>query len=294
MDKLANMKAFVEVAENQSFAAAARKLNLATSVISKRVKDLEDYLGAQLFIRTTRHVSLTDMGQGYYDYAVGVLSEMAEVEAQIKDNTQRPVGVIKLAAPLSFGMQYLGPALSDYLAKYPDVSIKTYLSDKRIDLIEEGIDLAIRTGPMEDSSLIAKKISDCRRVVCASYEYFETNGIPNVPEDLKDHNCLSYLNLAGGKSWPFVVKGKKTWQAVKGNFLSDNGDLLHQAALSGCGVAFLPTFIVGQSVKQGQLKVVLEDFEETDFSIYAVYQENRHMSAKVRTLIDHLSETLSY
>lgn len=290
MDKLSNMQAFAAVGQTGSFAAAARKLNLANSVVSKRIKDLEDFLGTQLFIRTTRKVSLTDTGYSYLEYVRKILDELEEVESRIRQKMDKPVGTIRLAAPLSFGMQYLGQAITSYLEKYPEVSIKTYLSDRHVSLIDEGYDLAIRSGPLENSTLVAKKLIGCRRVVCASSEYFEKYGRPIKPKDLKQHNCLSYLNLADGKAWPYTEDGQKKWQSVNGSFQADNGDLLHEAALSGCGITLLPTFIVGDSIKDGKLEVVLEDFEETDFSIYAVYQHTRHLSTKIRTLIDHLSE----
>lgn len=290
MDKLANMQAFAMVGQTGNFAEAARKLNLANSVVSKRVKDLEDYLQTQLFTRTTRKVSLTDNGYSYLEYVRKFLDELEEVEARLRHHTETPIGTIKLAAPLSFGMQYLGPALASYLNKYPEVEIKTYLSDRPVSLIDEGYDLSIRTRPLKDSSLIAKKLLRCRRVVCASPVYFAQHGKPKAPKDLKEHNCMSYINLAEGKSWAFIIEGKKSWQSVSGRFSADNGDLLHEAALSGCGIALLPTFIVGNSLKEGKLETVLEDYEETDFNIYAVYQHTRHLSTKIRILIDHLSE----
>ena len=289
MDKLANMQAFRAVGETRSFAAAARKINLANSVISKRVKDLEDYLGTQLFVRTTRKVTLTETGYSYLEYVRKFTDELEEVEARIRHKMDKPVGTIKLAAPLSFGIKYLGPAISSYLEKHPEVIIKTYLSDRHVNLIEEGYDLSIRSGPMEDSSLIAKKLVNCRRVVCASPEYFKRHGKPKVPKDLKNHNCMSYLNLADGKSWPFQIEDRKTWQTVEGRFLSDNGDLLHEAALSGCGIVLLPTFIVGRSIQEKKLEIALEKFEQQEFNLYAVYQHTRHLSTKIRTLIDHLS-----
>lgn len=290
MHRLANMQAFEAVGRTGSFAEAGRKLGIATSVVSKRVKDLEDFLGTQLFIRTTRKVTLTDTGYSYLEYVQRFLAELDEVENNIRHNTDKPVGTIRLAAPMSFGMQYMGPAISSYLKKYPDVTIKTYLSDRRVDLTDEGYDLAIRSGPLTDSSLIAKKLVGGRRVVCASPEYFAEHGKPKTPQDLKSHNCMGYLNMADGKSWPFMVNGQKIWQPIQGRFAADNGDLLHEAALDGCGVTFLPTFIVGDSLASGKLQTALDEYEDKDFGIYAVYQHTRHLSAKIRTLIDHLAE----
>ncbi len=292
MDKIANMQAFAAVGTTGSFAQAARKLNIANSVISKRIKDLEDYLGAQLLLRTTRKVTLTETGQSYLEQVQRLLDELEEVESGIRYETRKPVGSIRISAPLSFGLKTLAPALAGYLAKCPGVSIKTYLSDRRVDLVSEGFDLAIRIGALEDSSLVAKKLCHGRRVVCASPAYFKKHGIPKTPDDLKNHNCLSYINLAEGKAWPFLLGAKKIWQPVTGNFLSDNGDLLHQAALADGGIALLPTFIVSESLKEKRLQTVLEAFEEQDFDVHAVYQPSRHLSVKLRTLIDHLSTEL--
>lgn len=292
MDKLANMQAFAAVGQTGSFAAAARKLGIANSVVSKRVRDLEDYLGAQLFVRTTRKVTLTDTGYGYLEHVLRILDDMQEVEDGLRFNTEQPSGTIRLAAPLSFGMQYLGPAIASYLGKYPAVSIRTYLSDRRVDLLEEGYDLALRAGQLEDSALIARKLAEGRRVVCASPGYFRQHGKPQHPGDLRNHNCLGYLNLADGKSWPFLIDGRKAWQPVSGSFASDNGELIHEAAREGCGIAMLPTFIIGSDLQQGILETVLEDYEEKNFPIYALYPHARHLPAKIRTFIDHMAEFL--
>lgn len=288
MDKLANMEAFAAVAETGSFAEAARRLNLANSVVSKRIKDLEDFLGTQLLVRTTRKVSLTDNGYDYLDYVRRFLDELSEIEGRIRYNTEVPKGVIRLAAPLTYGLNFLGPALSSYMKKYPEVIIKTYLSDKRMNLIDEGYDLTIRTGPLEDSSLMAKKLENCRLVVCASPAYWKKNSPPKHPEDLRDHNCMTYLNTMDGKSWPFMIDGKQVWLPVKGSFSSDNGNLLEEMALNGQGVIMLPTFIVEKSIATSKLKAVLEDCELKDFNTYVVYQQTRHLSIKIRTLVDHL------
>lgn len=289
MDKFANMEAFAAVAESGSFAVAARKLNIANSVASKRVKDLESFLDAQLLNRTTRNVSLTETGRIYLDHVHRVFEQLAEAESGIRKDMSEPSGVLKLTAPLSFGMQYLAPALASYLKAYPKVIVRTHLSDRRVDLVGEGFDLAIRVGALKDASLIARKLSSGRRVACASPAYLKKHGRPQKPSDLQTHNCLSYTNLAEGKSWPFLVGGKKIWQPVSGNFLSDNGELLMQTAIAGGGITLLPTFIVGQAVDKAKLEVILEDFEEKDFDIYAVYQQTKHVSKKIRTFIDHFT-----
>lgn len=287
------MQAFQAVAEAGGFSEAARRLGLATSVVSKRIKDLEAYLGTQLFVRTTRQVTLTEAGQDYLDHVRRILGDLEEVESGLRYQAQKPAGTIRLTAPLSFGLKTLAPAFHSYLARYPDVTIKTHLSDRRVDLAGEGYDLAIRIGALEGQDLVAKKLCHARRVVCATPDYFARHGRPQHPADLKGHNCLGYLNQAEGKSWPFMIGGKKIRQGISGNFASDNGDLLHQMALAGCGIALLPTFIAADSLNSGALDVALEPFEEIDFDIYAVYQHTRHLSVKIRTLIDHLSVTLT-
>lgn len=280
------------VGQTGSFAEAARRLNIANSVVSKRVKDLEDYLGTQLLIRTTRRVRLTDTGYGYLEHIRKTMDDLEEIEARIRDKMDKPVGTIRLEAPLSFGMQYLAPALASYLEKYPGTAVQVYLSDRRTDFIDAGCDIGISTGPFADSSLMTKKIATCRRVVCATPAYLKKHGTPQTPADLQSHECLGYLNLADGKSWPFKQGGQKIWQNVAGRFAADNGDLLHQAALGGAGITFLPTFIVGKSLDSGALKSVLDDYEEDDFNLYAAYPYARHLSPKIRTLIDHLSGCL--
>lgn len=289
MDKLANMEAFSQVASIGSFAGAAQKLNLATSVVSKRVSDLEAFLGAQLLQRTTRKVTLTEAGYQYLEYVRKVLDEMSEVESGLRTQAQKPVGVIKLTAPLSFGLQMLAPAIASFMEKYPEVSFRTYLSDRRVDLVQEGFDLAIRVGRLEEQGLIARKLSRGRRVACASPAYFKKHGKPKKPADLAQHNCISYLNLAEGKAWPFMVEGKRVWQQVSGNLLSDNGDLMYQTAVAGGGITLLPTFIIHEALQSGALEIVLDKYEEPDFDIFAVYQQTRHLSVKIRTFIDHLA-----
>ena len=288
MDKLANMQAFAMVAQTGSFAAAARRLNLANSVVSKRVGDLENHLGVQLLMRTTRKVSLTDTGYGYLEYVRKALDDMAEIESVIRHRAHKPVGTLKISAPAHLE---LGAAIAAYLERYPEVSVRLHVSDRHVDLAADGFDLAIRIGTLQDSSLIARKLGGCRRVACASPLYLEKHEYPEKPADLASHNCLSYLNLAEGKVWPFhdPETARKIMQPVTGTFLSDNGALLYEAALAHAGITLLPTFIAGPAINDGRLRIVLENYEDKDFDIYAVYQNTRHLSPKIRTMIDHLA-----
>ena len=288
MDRLSNIIAFVTVAETGSFAETARRLNLANSVVSKRIKDLEDYLQTRLLQRTTRHVRLTDAGYLYFDHARKLVSELAEVEENLRYRNENPVGELKISAPVTFGAKFLGPAVASFLEKYPDVSMRLFLGDRAVDMAEEGFDLSIRIGPVESTSHIARKLARSRRVTVASPEYLKKNGRPQKPQDLLQHNCLVYSGVNDGKSWPFRIAGKKHLQAVAGRFTTDNGMLLAEAALGGCGITMLPTFIVGPHINKGELEIILEEFEEEPLLIQAVYVQQRHLSARLRKLIDHL------
>jgi DNA-binding transcriptional LysR family regulator len=290
MDRLSNIIAFVTVAETGSFAETARRLNLANSVVSKRIRDLEDYLQTRLLQRTTRHVRLTDAGYLYFDHARKLVSELAEVEENLRYRNENPVGELKVSAPVTFGSKFLGPAVASFLDKYPDVSIRLLLGDRTVDMGEEGFDLSIRIGPMEPTSHISRKLAKSRRVTVASPDYLSKHGHPHKPQDLLKHNCLVYSGVNEGKSWPYRIGGKKHLQPVDGRFTTDNGMLLVEAAVSGCGITMLPTFIVGPHINKGELDIVLEDFEEEPLLIQAVYVQQRHLSARLRKFIDHLVE----
>jgi len=293
MDRLANMIAFVTVAETGSFAEAASRLHIANSVVSKRIKDLEGYLGTLLLQRTTRHINLTEAGYAYVEHARKFLDELAEVEENLRYRNENPVGELKISAPLSFGNKFLGPAIADFLDKYPDVTVKLIVNDRAVDIAAEGFDLAIRIGVLEDQSMITRKLAQSRRIVVASPAYLEKHGRPKTPEDLSQHNCLSFSGLHDGRAWPFQRDGKEFQQRVGGRFIADSGTLLCEAAVRGCGITILPTFIVGEHIASGELEPLLEEFEASPLAIQAVYQHKRHLSAKTRKLIDHLVQYFS-
>jgi len=282
------MITFVTVAETGSFAEAASRLHIANSVVSKRIKDLEGYLGTLLLQRTTRHINLTEAGYAYVEHARKFLDELAEVEENLRYRNENPVGEIKISAPLSFGNKFLGPAIADFLDKYPDVTVKLIVNDRTVDIAAEGFDLAIRIGALEDQSMITRKLAQSRRIVVASPAYLEKHGRPTTPEDLSQHNCLSFSGLHDGRAWPFQKDGKEFLQRVGGRFVADSGTLLCEAAVHSCGIAILPTFIVGEHISNGELEPLLEEFEAPPLAIQAVYQHKRHLSAKTRKLIDHL------
>lgn len=289
MDRLSNIIAFITVAETRSFAEAARKLNLANSVVSKRISDLEDYLGTRLFQRTTRKVSLTDAGTNYFDHASRLIDELAEVEEQLRFRNENPVGEVRISAPMSFANQYLGTALASFLDQYPDVSVRLRISDHHLEFADDSIDVGIFIGKPAATSLMTRKLAETRRVVVASPTYLARHGRPKTPQDLRAHNCMSYSHVGEGKSWPFVMNGREISQAVQGRFVSDSGTLLCDAAVTGCGITMLPTFIAGKHIVSGALEILLEEFEDAPMEILAVFPHKRHMSARVRKLLDHLA-----
>lgn len=290
MDRFANISAFLMVAEEKSFAAAARRLGLANSVVSKRISDLEADLGTRLFQRTTRQVVLTDAGYLYFDHARKIIGELSEVEGQLRFANENPSGELRVLAPVTFGTRFLGPAVALYLEKYPAVSIRLFLGDRSGSLIEDNIDLAIRIGPVDTGSLMTRKLAKSRRVTVASPAYLEKHGRPQKPADLKNHNCLIYSGVNEGKTWPYRAGSKIIHQPVQGRMITDNGSILAEAAVHDCGITMLPSFIVAADIHAGRLEILLEDFEEEPLTIQALYVQQRHLSARTRKFLDHLVE----
>lgn len=288
MDKLTSMRAFLQVARLGSFSAAAEEMGLSKAMISKHISRLENQLDVQLINRTTRHLSLTEVGIAYRDRIREILNEIEETESAVSSLNAEPRGALRLMAPTSFGAFHITRAVSEYQCLYPEVSIDLQLTERTPDIVEEGLDMAIRVGNLEDSSLVARKLADVRSVVCASPEYLQKHGVPREPADLRRHNCLIYTPRAPVHEWQFSDGNDAFSVAVNGNVRSNVGDALRVAAIQGCGLAQLPTYIVGLDIEAGRLTAVLEDFEGPVRPMYAVYQHRRHLSAKVRTFVDFL------
>lgn len=293
MDRLSNIATFITVAETGSFAEAARRMNIANSVVTKRIKDLESFIGTRLIQRTTRHVALTEAGYRYFDHARRLVNELAEVEENLRYSNENPVGELKVSAPVTFGVKFLGPAVASFLDKYPDVAVRLYLGDRPAPLRAEDFDLGIRIGHVENPSYIARKLAESRRVTVASPAYLAAHGRPQKPQDLVQHNCLIYSGVNDGKTWPYVINNRPHLQNVSGRFSSDNGSLLLEAALHDCGITMLPTFIAGPHINSGALEIVLPEYEEPPMLIQAVYVQQRLLSARTRKFIDHLVEYFS-
>ncbi|MDP6571960.1 MAG: LysR family transcriptional regulator [Rhodospirillales bacterium] len=289
MDNLADMAVFVKVVEAHGFSAAARRLRLSKSAVSKRVSRLEERLGARLLNRTTRRLSLTEEGSAFHQRAKSILADIEEAEQAVSRLHAVPRGTLRVSAPMSFGTLHLAPAVPDFMARYPDLRVDIALNDRLVDLVDEGFDLAIRIARLPDSTLIARRLAPRRVVVCAAPGYWRRAGVPARPEDLKDHNCLHYSYLLSDDAWPFTGPDGAISVKVSGTFMANNGEALSAAAIAGTGVALLPTFIAGPDLRAGRLRAVLGDYEETGPSIYAVYPHARHLSAKVRAFVDFLA-----
>ncbi|MEX2524005.1 MAG: LysR family transcriptional regulator [Gammaproteobacteria bacterium] len=288
MDKLTSMRAFLRVARLGSFSAAAEEMGLSKAMISRHVSSLENQLDVQLINRTTRHLSLTEVGIAYRDRIREILNEIEETELAVSSLNAEPRGTLRLMAPTSFGAFHITRAMAEYRCLHPDVSFDLQLTERSPDIVEEGLDMAVRVGGLEDSSLVARKLAEVRSVVCASPAYLQTHGVPRQPSDLRRHNCLVYTPRAPVYEWQFSDNGEAFTVSVNGNVRSNVGDALRVAAIEGVGLAQLPTYIVGLDIEAGRLTAVLEAFEGPARPMYAVYQHRRHLSAKVRTFVDFL------
>jgi DNA-binding transcriptional LysR family regulator len=291
MDRLAALESFARVAETGSFSAAARALNLSKSLISRQVSALEAELGARLIARTTRSLTLTEAGRSYYDQVARILTQMEEADLSVSQLQATPRGKLRVSAPVSFSMLRLAPALPEFLALYPEIEIDIVLNDRHVDLLADGFDLAIRIGKLADSSLIARKLCEVKRYVCASPDYLARRGTPKVPADLKRHDCLCYSNADSLTEWRFTDQdGRPLTVEVKGRVRANNGDLLRAAALGGLGLLELPDFLVARDIEKGDLVPVLEAYVRQEGALYAVYPHARYLPPKIRVFVDFLAD----
>lgn len=289
MDKLDSMQAFTAVVNAGGFAAAARQMGLSRSQVNKLVINLEDSLGVQLLQRTTRKVTPTDTGLAFYERCRGILAEVAEAEAAVTQYQTEPKGTLRVNAPMSFGTQYLAPILPDFLAQYPELQVELALNDRFIDPIEEGFDITLRIAARPTtSSLIVHELCPAPRVLCAAPSYLQRHGIPDHPDQLRQHSCLHYGYLAPLNLWH--LKGPEQTHSIRvqGTVCSNNGEVLRQAALKGLGITLLPTFIVGADLESEALQVVLSTYESPAIAVHILYPVSKHLSTKVQLFKDFL------
>jgi DNA-binding transcriptional LysR family regulator len=288
MDKLTSIKAFTKVVQHGSFAAAARELRLSRSAVSKYVIDLEQDLGVQLLVRTTRSAAPTENGQAYYERCTAILAELEEADLAVARLQAEPRGILRVNAPMSFGTLHLGRAVADFMAKYPQLQIQLILSDQQIDPVQEGFDVTLRIADLPSSSLVARKIAPARRVICAAPSYLAAHGTPSHPNDLRNHACLAYGHLATGNQWKLTGSDGEHWIAIPWTLCTNNAEVIRDAAVLGRGIALLPTFIAGADLQQGSLRSILTDYAAPEIAVYAIYPPTRHLSVKVRVFIDFL------
>ena len=283
---------FAKVVQAGSFTAAARALGLPKSTVSRKVSQLEASLGARLLQRTTRTLSLTDAGRTYHSYASRIASELEEARQAVTSQEESPRGLLRMTAPLGFA--FLGAVVARFMTKYPDVRVELVCSDRLVDLVDEAFDLAIRAGRLADSSLIARSLCGVRSYLVASPVYLEKHGKPRTPADLERHDGLLFAPSTARGTWRLENKGKLADVAPRPRYVANDIDLLHDAAVAGLGIALLPTPGVSASLKTGKLKRVLPSWPSPETPVHAVYPSTRHLSMKVRAMIDHLEVKLEH
>jgi DNA-binding transcriptional LysR family regulator len=292
MDKLTSMNVFVRVAKAGSFAGAARELGISRAMATKHIMSLESLLNTRLFNRTTRSLNLTEVGISYLDRCQQVLVDVDEMEAAITHLQTEARGLLKISAPPVIGTTNIAPAISKFLIMNTQLKAEIILQGSHVDLIAEGVDIAIYLGKLEDTSLIARKLASSELVVCGSPEYFKSHGVPEEPEDLVNHSCLVNWAIPPRDRWKFKgVLGEREVK-VSGRVQANAADPIQTAAKHGLGVVMLPKYIVGKDIEKGSLQPVLEQYSISPLEIHAVYPHRKYMSAKVREFLDFLQEWL--
>lgn len=283
------MSAFVRAVETGGFSAAARDIGLTPSALSKLVTRLEDRLGARLLHRTTRRLQLTTEGEAFYARARPILTAMDEAEAEVTQASAGPRGLLRLHCGSTFGMHQLAPAIPRFLELHPAVEIDITISDQPLGATDEAFDLAIRIGPLDESSLVARRICNLERVICASPGYLERHGRPRTPDDLQQHNCLSITSLPALRRWPFDTDDGIRVVHVGGNVAANNAEAVLQLALAGVGITRLSDVVVSAAIRDGALVPILTDWHHVEpVPLFATYPSSRNLSPKVRAMVDFL------
>jgi DNA-binding transcriptional LysR family regulator len=292
MDRFQELNVFAAVVDAGSFVGAAEALEMSKPAVSRHVAELESRLGVRLLQRTTRRLSLTEEGEVFYARASEVLASLQEAESEITSRTGKAAGQLKVSAPVSFGLLHLAPLWAGFMARHPDVVLDLTLSDRMVDLVEEGFDIAIRIASLPSSSLVSRKLSSTRLVLCATPRYLKTHGTPKTPAELARHTVLAYSLLSSGESWEF--DGPQGHASVKVNprLRTNSGDTCRAVALQHLGIIIQPSFLVADELRSGALVEVMPQYRSLEFGIYAVYPSRKHVLPKVRLLIDYLVAAL--
>ena len=293
MDRLEAMHLFVLVAELGSFGKAAEQSDLSPSAVTRQIARLEAHLGVKLLARSTRHVSLTSAGAEYLTKCREILGLVRKSEAEISAQRTLPSGTIRISLPMSFGIARLAPLLNDFSQHYPRVSLDMHLTDRHVNLVEEGVDVAIRVTRALDVNDVVRKLATSRSVVVVAPEYLARHGRPDHPTDLQSHECLMYSGATAGAKWQFMLNNQVCSVPVNGPIQANNGDVLMQAATRGLGIAHLPEFIVGDRLAAGELVEILADYAMPQLGIYAVLPSNRHIPQRIKLLMDFIGKRLA-
>jgi DNA-binding transcriptional LysR family regulator len=289
MDKLTTMKTFLAVVQEGSFSKAADKLDISPQLVSKYISALEDNLHTRLLHRTTRKVSVTEAGNQYYQRCQQVVIDIEDMENSLNNLSENVSGVLSISAPMSFGTKHLAGLLVDFQKQYPNLKLDLRLTDQYVDIVEQGIDIALRIGVLKNSTLIAKKIAPIHLAVFASPDYLERHGTPQTLLDLQSHNYLRYSHSEPTKRL-FGVNELKSELKLESNFVANNGDLLLNTAIAGGGIAMQPTFIAGEALAQGKVVRILNDYEPDPMGLYMVYANRQFLPSKVRAFVDFTSD----
>lgn len=293
MEQITAMRLFTRVVQTGSFSAVARESGISQSSVSKNLAALEAKLGARLLARTSRKLNLTEVGCDYYERCLPILMEIDEAEATVRSMTSNPSGVLRVNVPVSFGQRHVIPRMPEFMRAYPNVKLDIMLLDRQVDLVAEGVDVAIRIGILDDSSLIARRLGDSPRLLVASKSYLQKHGRPNHPDELKNFDCLVYSLLSTGNIWHFLHQGKEFTVGVKGNFQANNGDALQQMALAGAGIMALPKWMSHPYIENGELEPILTEYTLQGFPIQAVYPQNRYVPSKVRSFVSFMQQSFA-
>jgi DNA-binding transcriptional LysR family regulator len=290
MDRLTSLTAFVRVVDSGGFSAAARRLNMSTTMVSNHVQSLEDRLGARLLHRTTRKVSLTEVGKTYYDRCTQILADLEQADDIAGSSQSIPRGTLRIYTATHI-VQYVGPVVAEFLASYPGVKVDLTMGERTVDMIDEGYDVAVRLTPPPDSSLIVRSLATWRHVLCCSHGYLEAHPRPRQLTDLTQHNCIRHELYPFGDEWRFADrKGTPASVRVSGNLVTNSGDTLRLAALHGAGIFLAAGFLVHDDLEAGRLVRLLPEYRPVEFAMNAVYPHRHHLSAKVRIFIDLLAQ----
>ena len=289
MNRFENMATFIRVVEAGSISAAADRLGVAKSAVSRRLKELEGHLGVELFHRTTRKMNLTDTGRAFYHQSVRILEDVIEAEHATSQAHGTLKGSLKIALPSTFGLMHMGPAINEFLQAHPQIEFDLDFNDREVDLMQEGFDLAIRIANLADSSLIARRLAPIQFVMCASPVYLEQRGVPQSPDELIEHQCLVYSLLRDVEYWYLTdSNGREIRTKIHPYLKASTGEFLKDAAVEGLGIILLPSFIAYKEIERGALVQILKEYKLPRMDAYAIYPQTRHLSQRVRAFVDFL------